>query len=163
MNVTRTGCVSTIGCKIDELSVYDSRLKKNKVHQQVTRQITSLYHTSGPFLKLRVMHTQEQIGGSDCGLFAIATATSLCFGIPPSTVLWEQKQMRMHLVKCLESGNLTPFPARDLPQQQQAIKNIGDEPVLTTVNIRIYCSCRKPQLGKDKMAQCTACQEWYHQ
>ncbi len=36
----------------------------------------------------RAMFAQQQTGASDCGLFAIATATALCFGIPPSTTLW---------------------------------------------------------------------------
>ena len=76
-------CVSTIGCQPDEVSIYDSKLRKTKVHPQVTKQIASLRHTKGPQLKLRVMHSQGQSGGNDCGLFAIATATSLCYGIPP--------------------------------------------------------------------------------
>ena len=63
--------------------------------------------------------------------------------------------MRMHLIKSFESGKMTPFPGRDLLQQQEAI--------LKTVKIRIYCSCRMPQLGMDKMAQCIVCQELYHQ
>ena len=142
-------CMSSIGCPSDEVAIYDSRLKKSKVHPQIIRQIASLYPTSGPLLKLRVMSSQGQSGGSDCGLFAIATATSLCHGIPPSTVLWEQKRMRAHLIECLESGKMTPFPGRDLHQQQEAI--------LTTVNTIIYCSCRMPQLGMDKMAQCIVC------
>ena len=148
-------CISTIGCPNNEVALYDSRLRKSKVHQHITRQIASIYPTSGPLLKLHVMSSQGQSGGSDCGLFAIATATSLCHGIPPSTVLWEQKLMRMHLINCFESGKMTPFPGRDLLQQQEAI--------LKTVKIRIYCSCRMPQLGMDKMAQCIVCQEWYHQ
>ena len=156
-------CVSTISCQKDEVSIYDSRLRKTKVHPHVTKQIPSLHHTQGPHLKLKIMHSQGQSEGSDCGLFAIATATSLCYGIPPSTVLFDQNRMRKHLVRCYERGKMVPFPARDLPQQQQFIKEIGDELVLTTVNTRIYCSCRMPQLGKDKMAQCTLCKEWFHQ
>ena len=120
---------------MDEISIYNSRLRKTKVHPHVTKQIASL--------------------------FAIATATSLCYGIPPSTVLFDQNQMRKHLVRCYESGKMVPFWARDLPQQQHFIKEFGDELVLTTVNTRIYCSCRMPQLGKDKMAQCTLCKEWF--
>jgi len=27
------------------------------------------------------MHAQQQSGGSDCGLFAIANATEICFGL----------------------------------------------------------------------------------
>ena len=98
-------CVSTIGCQKDDVSIYDSRLRKTKVHPHVTKQIASLHHTKGPHLKLKIMHSQSQSRGSDCGLFAIATATSLCYGIPPSTVLFDQNRMRKHLVRCYECGN----------------------------------------------------------
>ena len=154
--------MSTIGCQANEVSIYDSKLRKTKVHPHVTKQIASFCHTKGPHLKIRIMHSQGQSGGSDCGLFAIATATSLCYGIPPSTVLWDQNRMRKHLVECLESGKMVPFSAWDLPQQQEVIQKIEDEPVLETLKIKVYCSCWTPQ-GRDKMAQCTSCKEWYHQ
>ena len=57
---------------------------------------------------------------------------------------------------CYESRKMVPFTAQDLPQQQHFVKEI-------TVNTQIYCFCRMPQLGKDKMAQCTLCKEWFHQ
>ena len=145
--------MSTFGCPNEMVALYDSRLRKSKVHQHniITRQIASIYLTSGPLLKLHVKSSQGHSGGSDCCLFAIATATSLCHGIPPSTVLWGQKLMRMYLINCFESGKMTPFPGRDLFQQQESI--------LKTLNIRIYCSCRMPQLGMDKMTQCIVFQE----
>ena len=133
-------CVSTIGCKPDKVSIYNSKLRKIKVHSHATKQIASLRRTKSPQLKLRVMHSQGQSGGADCDLFAIE-----------------------HLIDCLENGKMVSFPARDLSQRQEAIQTIEDELVLATVNTRIYCSCRMPQAGNDKMAQCTSCDEWFHQ
>ena len=99
----------------------------------------------------------------DCGLFAIATATSLCFGIPPSTVLWDQKKIREHLRRCFENGKMSPFPGRDLPDRRKITPHISDEPLFTTVKVEVYCSCKMPQVGRERMAQCTECLKWYHE
>ena len=38
----------------------------------------------------------------------------------------------------------------------------SDEPLLTTVKVKVYCSCKMPQVGRERMAQCTKCLKWYH-
>ena len=43
---------------------------------------------------------QSGCNGSD--LFAIATATALSSGELPSSRIWDQSAMRIHLVKCFE-------------------------------------------------------------
>ena len=53
---------------------------------------------------------QTQQGGTDCGVFAIAMATSLGCGDDPARLTFQQENLREHLLKCLESGNLTVFP-----------------------------------------------------
>ena len=58
---------------------------------------------------------------------------------------------------------MIPFPAWDLPKEQLVIKKIGDERVLEVLKVKVYCSCRMPEMGREKMAQCAICQEWYHQ
>ena len=89
LNQTNTHwlCVTTIGCVQGEVSIYDSKLNKKKVHTEISQQIASFSCTQAPHITLRVMHCQGQSGESDCGLYAIATATSLAYGIPPSCVL----------------------------------------------------------------------------
>ena len=52
----------------------------------------------------------KQIGPFDCGLFAIAAATALAFGINPVQVRFEQTAMRNHLFNCFETGELEVFP-----------------------------------------------------
>ena len=49
--------------------------------------------------------------------------------------------MRDHLNGCLERKKLTPFPERDL----QSTCTISEEPLLTTVPVKVYCSCRMPR------------------
>ena len=52
---------------------------------------------------------QRQKGGSDCGPFAIAMATSLAFGEDPSSREYLQEEMRSHIVKCFENCSLELF------------------------------------------------------
>ena len=42
------------------------------------------------------------MGGADCGLFAIAFAVAICFGMNPSKVIFIQEKMRRHLIQFLE-------------------------------------------------------------
>lgn len=56
------------------------------------------------------MIMQLQDGYSDCGAFAIAVATSLCYKEDPTVVRWKVGLMRMHLLKCIEGGRMEPFP-----------------------------------------------------
>ena len=60
--------------------------------------------------RLKIAALQKQRGGDDCGLFAIAVATALSFGVDPSEVSFQQDAMRPHLVKCFEDGLMTLFP-----------------------------------------------------
>ena len=59
---------------------------------------------------LRWADMRKQIGSNHCGLFAIAVATSLCYGILPQDCAWEQGKMRHHLSTCFEQGQVTLFP-----------------------------------------------------
>lgn len=53
---------------------------------------------------------QKQVGSSDCGLFAVAVATTLCLSQVPGCVIWDQKLMCQHLLRCFEHETMAPFP-----------------------------------------------------
>ena len=56
---------------------------------------------------------QKQIGTKDCGLFAIAIATTLASSRDikhTCNVTYNQSTMRGHLIKCFENYYLSPFP-----------------------------------------------------
>ncbi|CAF2543573.1 unnamed protein product [Rotaria sp. Silwood2] len=57
-------------------------------------------------------HVQQQIGGNDCGLFALAFATSLCYKDVPSLMFYDQLSLRDHYVKCIENNEIRPFPSK---------------------------------------------------
>ena len=113
-----------------------------------------------PSLTVRSVESQQQSGGDDCGLFSIATATSLCHGIPPSAVMWDERVMRLHLEACFTKGIVTPFPGWDTPHP--SIRSVGDEPVMSERVLVLHCVCRLPEDKKRRMASCTKCGKWFH-
>ena len=54
-------------------------------------------------VKINSVNVQTQQGGTDCGVFAIAMATSLGCGDNPAQLTFQQENLREHLLKCLES------------------------------------------------------------
>ncbi|CAF5027667.1 unnamed protein product [Rotaria sp. Silwood1] len=57
-------------------------------------------------------NVQQQVGGHDCGLFALAFATSLCYGDIPSSLFYDQKSLRNHYVNCIENNEIQRFPSK---------------------------------------------------
>ena len=101
------------------------------------------------------MQAQQQSGGSDCGLFAIANATELCFGLQPSHAVYDQLCMREHLINCFSHHKLLPFPKQTVETKPT---------LLSTTEVKVYCICtRLPEDNRQKMARCVGCFEWFHQ
>ena len=69
-----------------------------------------MVYYDGDSLTLHYSPIQKQRQHSDCGLYAIAVATALCHGLHPSSLQWDQPAMRGHLIDCLKSGKIVPFP-----------------------------------------------------
>ena len=98
------------------MEVFDS-LKPAKLTASTLQSIKKFH---GQTCLVKLMNNQKQEGFKDCGLFAIANATSLCFGDDPTFLLFEQQQMREHLFEqqqmrehllvCIKKGEMTPFP-----------------------------------------------------
>ena len=65
---------------------------------------------------------------------------SLCCGIDPTTVRFEQEKMRPHLIKCLETKTCSMFPSNPIRKRAKYVEKCE--------SISIYCSCRLPNDGK---------------
>lgn len=87
--------ISTLGCQEGNVNICDSSFRE--LDQESKVQICSILKQNGKYLK----PVQHQIGGSDCGLFAIAFAVALCFGLNPAKLIFNQEKMREHFVQCL--------------------------------------------------------------
>ena len=101
-------CVSSIGCPPGTVKLFDS-LYHDIISQEVEDQVKDLLADS--FQKLEYTPCQQQTNGSDCGVFAIAFATSLVLGSTPQDMTYDIAKMRPHLVTCLRAGALTQFPS----------------------------------------------------
>ena len=101
--------VSTVGCVPGVVNVYDSL--HLGLSSSLKRTIANLLHTSKPTIFIQQPRMQQQTGRSDCGLFAVATATAICNGQKPETIRFDQTQMRQHLLKSLDEKLLLPFPS----------------------------------------------------
>ena len=88
------------------VKIYDSLYT---TMDEATRKVVS--NSFGSLIP-ELVNIPKQSGGTDCGLYAIANATALCFQQDPSKIQFHQNVMRLHLIKCMEDGELAPFPTK---------------------------------------------------
>ena len=143
---------STIGTEHPNVFVYDSLYSPPPAVMK--QQNAALLTTQKSEIQLQYVDVQMQSGANDCGLFAIAFATTLCLGELPGKYIFEQRAMRGNLMKCLEAGEFSMFPVRKIRRSSKRIKS--------TSIIKVYCDCRMPELPSSSMVQCTKCHEWFH-
>ena len=103
----------------------------------------------------RYRPTQQQEGGSDCGLFAIAFAGVLASGCHPSSFKFKQSEMREHLCQCLVASQLSDFPTAKKGRERRSA-------VRKSYHIQVFCSCRMPDHFSEEMIKCNQCKLWYH-
>ena len=100
-------CLASIGCPPGHVNLLDS-LTKPVISQEIQELAENLL---GPNLNsISNIPVPQQTNLSDCGVFAIAFATCLCFGQNPSHVTFNVARMRPHLIRCLQTGSMHLFP-----------------------------------------------------
>ena len=106
-------------------------------------------------MSVSMQAVQQQKGGTDCGLFAIAFATELCFGGDPCAVQFNQADLRNHLKMCFEEMKISSFPKfADAPATNRCKR--------TETAVRLHCYCHMPQ-QYDQMVLCNKCSNmWCH-
>ena len=94
----------------------------------------------------------RQSGISDCGVFAVAYATS--FSLESVRVsLFPANINGEHIYRCLEEGKFTMFP---ISKYRRQMKN----KIISQIDISVYCTCRMP--ARNPMIECNSCHEWFH-
>ena len=88
------------------LNVYNSLYTALDKH---TVQVIQRTYGCSP-CNIKVIPVQKQIGGTDCGLFAIAFSIALACSRDPSNEAYDQSRMREHILKCFSSQKIKPFP-----------------------------------------------------
>ena len=134
-----------------DVTLYDSL--HFSLSQDTKMLLASLLKTNKKCLVVKLANTHKQAGSDDCGLFAAAYCTSLAYGQNPSAFVYDQSLMRKHLVLCLETKKMEPFPVIHKRRVGTGI----------LINIEVFCYCRCPDDGTP-MVHCDGknCGEWFH-
>ena len=141
--------VSTFGLQSSFIHVLDSL--HSTLSSSAKDQICALLNTDQDTINVQFVNTEKQTNTNDCGLYAIAYATSVCLGENVSQLKYHSKEMRPHLKHCLETGTMTTFPSS---QREQ-------EPLLCDPElIYVHCYCRKTEVGN--MITCCNCKKRFH-
>ena len=140
--------VSTMDPGFD-VTVYDSM--HFMMHESTKSLLAQLLKTTKKQLSVCFANTNKQAGFNDCGVFAAVYCTALVHGDNPSSYVYEQKDLRGHLIKCLEGGTVQPFPVI-------RPRRVGVASIFT---IDVFCYCRNRDDGS-KMVQCNMCKDWFH-
>ena len=85
---------------------------KERVSNSLLKQVSLLLDTDCKNVKLIIEDTQIQKGGSDCGVFAIATATVLCYGMSPINCQRDQSLIAKPPQICFEKEKISLFPEK---------------------------------------------------
>ena len=110
---------------------------------QTKKQISAFLHCQLKTIHATILPVQQQIGGVDCGLFAIAFLQFILFlscKQNPIEVSFQQSIMRNHILKCLKNNRLKMF------SQTEHSKKIRKEKV---IKLELYCSCRQIWVESD--------------
>ena len=99
---------TTIGCEVGEIKMYD--LLYTTLDKASNTVVLKLFECKEQSCKITVACPQNQIGGSECGLFAIAFATSVAVTCKVRE-RYDQRRMRIHLVSCIEKQEMSMFPS----------------------------------------------------
>lgn len=124
--------ITTFGCKKGKVFLLDSLF-----HHRMTiqRQICALLNCSLESIKVKSLPVQQQTGGVDCGLFAIAFLEYIARTMSmPTDVSFNQKQFRNHALKCLKDDRIYPFPLAESPCKRRA--------AVKEFKLKLFCECR---------------------
>ena len=142
------------------VAMFDS-MNQGYVAKFTKQQLASFLCIQNAEMKLIMKSVQQQANTVDCGVFAIAFATSIAFGQDPSKQRFDVTKLRNHLFECLRSLKMSPFPEMKVGAGDIALSK------RKFYTIELFCSCRmpyeKPKSEADLMAQCGGCKEWFHQ
>ena len=99
---------TTIGCSNEMVKIYDSVFRSIN---DPTKQILYKYFPKNAKIKV-VGKAQKQVGEKDCGIFAVAFATSLALGVDIEDTTFHQDWMRLHLARYFLQNKMILFPKK---------------------------------------------------
>ena len=110
-------------------------LQKSELSKNILRLVCSICHSSESEIKVISKPVQQQLNGFDCGVYAITYATDTAFDKDPASLSYDRQEMRKHLLRCLQRGDLELFP--NSSKRTKCGKSIMHR-------VQLYCHCRMP-------------------
>ena len=108
-------------------------------------------------VSISVEDIQQQIGGHNCGLFAIAYCAALSQNLNPCCLECNQSMIRQALMKCLKSNDILTF-LEDIVIYRNRNFQVD---IFSKIFIVLHCHCRMPNDGQ-LIIQCSCCESWFH-
>ena len=127
-------CASNVLCSHGIGEVYDSIPSYSIGSHSLFRQLAGILKIQEKHFHVHFVDVQRQSGGSNCGLFAIAFATTLCGGLDPHLLNFEQSKMRDHLKECFVANKLVNFP-------ESRRQRLGRQRLVATKTVNVFCHC----------------------
>jgi hypothetical protein len=143
-------------------AIYDSLLQSEPLRHTIYA-VSQICPEKKDELKLYIMKVQKQKDGFSCGLFAIANATALAFGLNPSEYVYDPTTMRSHFVSCCRNRKIEPFPFVQFRKCRNWRPSFH-------YKYPMYFSCKMPFSEDDEgfperfrtIVECKGCRLWFH-
>ena len=104
---------SSTSMESNSVNIYDS-LFNDHLPVSLRRQLVGLYRLLADdegSITVNIKAVQQQrFGEGNCGPFTIAFSTSLCHGIDPSSIAFQERYLRRHIHSAFLSERFDPFP-----------------------------------------------------
>ena len=106
-------------------------------------------------IEIQVMDVSPQTNMSDCGVLALALAYEICSQKNPCSVIFDHRQSRQHLVRCLQDSVIARFPIAGARRYKNC---------LDVEHIDLHCVCRMPYYDSDSEQEdlMVMCNKWFH-
>ena len=140
----------------DSLQILNVKRGTLKYPYTVARSIWELTKADKA-IELVVENVQQQNGGNDCGLFAVAFTTCSWKNIYPCSMTFDQTKMRRALLKCLCEHDMTRF----IDDIAQAYHRSPPPEPLQRSQLVLHCHCRLP--NDENLIECKGCKKSFHE
>lgn len=102
-------CLTTLGSEPGQAFLYDS-LKRTNITGELANTICQTLPDGEDRITIKVITAQEQTGNWQCGYFALANATALCFNLKPENLSFDENILRQHYIDMIINNSKLTMP-----------------------------------------------------
>jgi len=116
---------SNIDAPVNTVRLYDSAVPATRSYSHNILNDIFLFsneNDSSAYTTFQIMNVEQQPNNFDCGVFALAFATSLTYNQDPTRLSYNN--LRSHLYSCLYTAGPNNFPCVDTPRQLTVLREI---------------------------------------